>query len=205
MIIEIHQDTPQPRLIRQIVDILNKGGVIIYPTDTIYGLGCSVRQPRAIERVCRIKNIPCEKARLSFICYDLSDLSMYTKPISTPLYRVLKSLLPGPYTFILPASREVPKMLKSKKDSVGIRIPDNVIARSIIKELGHPILSTTLPGDKVEAYTDPSYMHGQFSKVVDVIVDGGIGGTVPSTVIDYTGEEPVIVREGAGKFETTNI
>lgn len=205
MIVEVHPENPQPRYIRKIVELLNNGGVIIYPTDTIYGLGCSILQQKAIGRVCKIKDVPCDKAKFSFICYDLSDLSTYAKPISTPVYRVLKSFLPGPYTFILPASREVPKILKSKKETIGIRIPDNTIARAIIKELGHPILSTSLPGDTVEAYTNPSLMHEQFAREVDAVVDGGIGGTLPSTVIDYTGDEPVVVREGAGKFETSNI
>ena len=205
MIIQVHPENPQPRFIKKIVDVLNQGGIIIYPTDTIYGLGCSIRQPKAIEKVCRIKDIPCDKAKLSFICYDLSDLSMYTKPISTPVYRMLKSMLPGPYTFILPASREVPKMLKHKKETIGIRIPDNKIARAIIRELGHPILSTSLPGGTVETYTNPATMDLEFGKSVDLIIDGGIGGTVPSTVIDYSGQEPVLLREGAGKFEALNI
>lgn len=174
--------------------------MIIYPTDTIYGLGCDIFQQKAIERICRIKQINPQKANFSFICHDLSDLSQYTKSISTPLYRMLKSYLPGPYTFILPASREVPKILKSKKDTIGIRVPDNNIARAIVKELGHPILSTTLPGDMVEEYTDPELMYRNFEKLVDIVVDGGIGGMVPSTVIDCTGEEPVIVRQGAGEF-----
>jgi len=200
MILEVHPVNPQTRHIQTIVNVLEKGGVIIYPTDTIYGLGCSIRQPKAIELICRIKNIPCDKARLSFICYDLSDLSRYTKPIPTSVYRVLKSYLPGPFTFILPASREVPKILKSKKETIGIRIPDNLIARTIIKELGHPILSTSLPGENVEDYTDPLMMNDHFGKQVDMIVDGGIGGSVPSTVIDYTRDEPIVIREGVGRF-----
>jgi tRNA threonylcarbamoyl adenosine modification protein (Sua5/YciO/YrdC/YwlC family) len=183
------------------VETLEKGGVIIYPTDTIYGLGCSIHQPKAIEKVCRIKGIPTDKAKLSFIVADLSDMSRYTKPIPTSLYRLLKTYLPGPYTFILPASREVPRMLKNKKDTIGLRIPDNVIALSIIKELGHPILSTSLPGDMVEEYTDPATIYSNFGKLVDLVVDGGTGGMIPSTVIDCTGEEPVVIREGAGKTE----
>jgi tRNA threonylcarbamoyl adenosine modification protein (Sua5/YciO/YrdC/YwlC family) len=200
MLLHLHPDNPQPRNIQTIVSSLSKGGVIIYPTDTIYGLGCDIYQQKAIERICRIKQVNPQKAQLSFICYDLSDLSQYTKSISTPLYRMLKSYLPGPYTFILPASKEVPKILKSKKDTIGIRVPDNNIARAIVKELGHPILSTTLPGDMVEEYTDPELMYANFEKLVDIVADGGIGGMVPSTIIDCTGEEPVIIRQGAGEW-----
>lgn len=200
MLLHFHPDNPQPRNIATIVDVLSKGGVIVYPTDTIYGLGCDIFRPKAIERICRIKQIDPQKAQLSFICYDLSDLSRYTKSISTPLYRMLKQYLPGPYTFILPASKEVPKLLQSKKNTVGLRIPDNNIARSIVKELGHPLLSTSLPGNMVEEYTDPDLMHANFHKLVDVVADGGIGGMVPSTVIDCTGDEPVLVRQGAGEW-----
>ncbi len=200
MLLHVHPDNPQPRQIKTIVDCLQSGGIIIYPTDTIYGLGCDIFQHKAIERICRIKNVDPLKAQLSFICNDLSDLSTYTKSISTPLYRLLKQYLPGPYTFILPASREVPKILKSKKDTIGLRVPDNEIARTIIRELGRPILSASLPGDMVEEYTDPEYMHDNFKKLVDLVVDGGIGGMVPSTIVDCTEDEPVVVREGLGEW-----
>ena len=200
MLLQLHPDNPQPRNIATIVQVLSKGGVIIYPTDTIYGLGCDIFQHKAIERICRIKQIDPQKAQLSFVCYDLSDLSRYTKHISTPMYRMLRQYLPGPYTFILPASKEVPKMLQSKKNTVGLRIPDNNIARAIVKELGHPILSTTLPGTMVEEYTDPELMQENFHKLVDIVADGGIGGMVPSTVIDCTGDEPVLLRQGAGEW-----
>jgi tRNA threonylcarbamoyl adenosine modification protein (Sua5/YciO/YrdC/YwlC family) len=201
MLLHIHPENPQHRNISTIVNVLSKGGVIIYPTDTIYGLGCDIFQHKAIERICRIKNIDPQKAQLSFVCYDLSDLSRYTKSISTPIYRMLKHYLPGPYTFILPASKEVPKILQSKKNTIGLRIPDNLIARTIVKELGHPILSTTLPGIMVEEFTDPELMHDNFNKLVDVVADGGIGGIVPSTVVDCTGDEPVLIRQGAGEWE----
>lgn len=201
MLLHLHPDNPQPRGIRTIVDTLSKGGVIIYPTDTIYGLGCDIFEHKGVERICRIKQVDPQKAQLSFICYDLSDLSRYTKSISTPVYRMLKSYLPGPFTFILPASREVPKILKSKKDTIGLRIPDNNIARTMIRELGHPILSASLPGEMVEEYTDPELMHANFGKQVDLVIDGGIGGMVPSTVIDCTGDEPVVIRQGAGVFQ----
>lgn len=200
MLLHVHPENPQPRQIKTIVDCLKSGGIIIYPTDTIYGLGCDIFQHKAIERICRIKNVDPQKAQLSFICHDLSDLSNYTKQISTPVYRMLKQYLPGPYTFILPASREVPKILKSKKDTIGLRVPDNEIARTIIRELGHPILSASLPGDMVEEYTDPEYMHDNFKKLVDLVVDGGIGGMVPSTIVDCTEDEPVVLREGLGEW-----
>ncbi len=200
MLLHVHPDSPQPRTIQRITDCLLDGGVIIYPTDTLYGLGCDIQNQEAIKRICRIKNIAPEKAQLSFICYDLSDLSKYCKSISTPLYRVLKNCLPGPYTFILPASKQVPRILKSKKDTIGLRVPDNLIARSIVQQLGRPILSASLPGDQVEDYTDPQLMHDHFSKLVDLVVDGGIGGMVPSTVIDYTGDEPLVVRSGLGTW-----
>jgi len=201
MLLQLHPVNPQPRNIRMIVECLLDGGVIIYPTDTIYGLGCDITQRNAVERICRIKQVDPAKAQLSFICYDLSDLSNYTKSISTPIYRLLKTYLPGPYTFILPASKQVPKILKSKKDTIGLRIPDNVIARSLIRELGHPILSSSLPGDMVEDYTDPEIMEEKFKNLVDIVVDGGIGGILPSTIVDCTGEKPVVLRKGLGVWE----
>ena len=200
MLIHIHPEDPPDRLIRQAVEILKKGGIIIYPTDTIYGLGCDIYQHRAIERVCLIKNINPQKAQLSFVCYDLSDLSQYARQLSTPVYRTMKQYLPGPFTFILQASKEVPKILKTKKDTVGIRIPDNKIARCIVKELGNPILSASLPGEQVEDYTDPEIIHERFAKQVDLVIDGGIGGVKPSTIIDFTSGEAVVVREGAGEW-----
>jgi len=201
MLLHLHPDNPQPRNIRTIIECLQDGGVVIYPTDTIYGLGCDIFQHKAIERISRIKQVDPAKAQLSFICYDLSDLSTYTKSISTPLYRLLKTYLPGPYTFILPASKEVPRILKSKKDTIGLRVPDNNIARSLIKELGHPILSASLPGEMVEEYTDPERIYDNFKNRVDIVIDGGIGGIVPSTVVDCTGEEPVVLRKGLGEWE----
>ena len=201
MLINIHSQNPQPRLIKQVAESLRKGGVVIYPTDTIYGLGCDIFQPKAIERICRIKGVEPQKAQLSFVCYDLSDLSHYAKQLSTPVYRMLKQYLPGPFTFILEASKQVPKILKTKKDTIGIRIPDNKIARWIVQELGNPILSATLPGDYVEDYTDPETIHEKFEKLVDIVIDGGTGGTEPSTVIDYTGNEPVVIRQGVGALQ----
>jgi tRNA threonylcarbamoyl adenosine modification protein (Sua5/YciO/YrdC/YwlC family) len=200
MYLHVHPQNPQPRNIATAVEVLSEGGVIIYPTDTIYGLGCDIHQQKAVQRICRIKNIDPLKAQLSFVCYDLSDMSKYIKTIPTSMYRMLKNYLPGPYTFILPASKEVPKLLKSKKDTVGLRIPDNIIARNIVKELGHPILSASLPGEMVEEYTDPDLINRNFEKLVDAVIDGGIGGMVPSTIIDCTGEEPVVIRKGLGEW-----
>lgn len=201
MYLHIHPQNPQARNITKAAEILSEGGVIVYPTDTIYGLGCDIFQPKAIQHICRIKEIDPAKAQLSFICYDISDMSRYMKAISTSLYRMLKQYLPGPYTFILPASKEVPKLLKSKKDTVGLRIPDNLIARSIVKELGHPILSASLPGEMVEEYTDPELISERFEKQVDLVIDGGIGGMIPSTIIDCTGNEPIMIRKGLGEWD----
>ena len=200
MLLHIHPDNPNPRHIKTVVECLLDGGVIIYPTDTIYGLGCDIFQHKGIEKICKIKNIDVAKANLSFVCFDLSDLSKYTKSISTPLYRTLKNYLPGPYTFILPASKEVPKILHSKKNTIGLRVPDNEIAKTIVHELNHPILSASLPGEMVEEYTDPELMYENFKNLVDIVVDGGIGCFVPSTIIDCTKDEFEVVRLGAGEW-----
>jgi tRNA threonylcarbamoyl adenosine modification protein (Sua5/YciO/YrdC/YwlC family) len=201
MFLTVHPKNPGDRNIQIITECLLSGGIIIYPTDTIYGLGCDIFQHRAIERICRIKQIDPAKAKLSFVCYDLSDLSTYTKSISTPLYRILKNHLPGPYTFILPASKEVPKILKSRKNSIGLRVPDNLIARTIVQRLGHPVLSTSLPGELVEEYTDPEIIYEQFKSQVDIVIDGGPGNMVPSTIIDYTSGQAELLRMGAGAWE----
>jgi tRNA threonylcarbamoyl adenosine modification protein (Sua5/YciO/YrdC/YwlC family) len=201
MILTIHPQDPQDRLIKKAAEVLRAGGVIIYPTDTVYGFGCDIFQPKAIERICRIKGTDPQKANLSFVCSDLSDLSKYAKSISTPQYRFIKNLIPGPFTFILPASKEVPKILKSKKDTIGLRVPDHNITHAIAAELGHPILSSSLPGDMVEEYTDPEYIHDKFEKLVDLVIDGGIGGMEYSTIVDMTEEEPVVIRQGIGMIE----
>lgn len=198
MLLKIHPRNPQPRLINQVVACLKSGGVIIYPTDTIYGLGCDIFHPKAIEKICQIKQIDPAKAQLSFICKDLSHLSDYAKSIDTPMYRLLRSHLPGPFTFILPAGKAVPKLLQTKKSTVGLRVPNKSICASILEELDHPILSVSLPGEMVEEYTDPEVIFNTFGKQVDLVVDGGIGGMVPSTIVDCTGEEPLIIRQGEG-------
>lgn len=201
MLVTIHPHNPQPRLIKQIVECLKDGGIIIYPTDTIYGLGCDILKPKAVEKICAIKNVDAQKAQLSFICKDLSHLSDYTKTIDTPLYRMLKSYLPGPYTFILPASKQVPKILQSKKSTIGLRVPNNVICQQILDAMGNPILSSSLPGEMIEAYTDPEIMYETWMNKVDFVIDGGIGGTVPSTIVDCTSDDWHITRQGAGLWE----
>lgn len=202
MLLHIHPDNPQVRNIKTVVETIRNGGVVIYPTDTIYGLGCDIYNARAIERIARIKNIDPKKAQFSFICSDLSNLSEYAKSINTPVFRVLKNSLPGPYTFILEASKQVPKHLKTKKDTVGIRVPHHNITQAIVQELGHPIMSVSLPMDvDVEYYTDPEVMYEIFGSVVDIVIDGGIGQTKPSTVIDCTSGKPELLREGAGEWE----
>ena len=201
MLLHIHPEDPQPRLIKQVAECLQDGGVVVYPTDTIYGLGCDIFQHKAIEKVCQIKQIDPKKAQLSFICRDLSHLSDYTKSIDTPLYRVLKSHLPGPYTFILPASKLVPKILQSKKSTIGLRIPDNEICRHILEALGHPLISASLPGEMVEEYTDPEVIYEKFGHLVDFVIDGGIGGMVPSTIVDCTTPHWEVIRQGLGEFD----
>ena len=201
MLVSIHPVNPQERIVKQVADCLKDGGVIIYPTDTVYGLGCDIFQPKAVERICRIKGIDPEKANLSFVCSDLSDISKYTRSISTPQYRFIKQYIPGPFTFILTASKEVPKILKTKKNTIGLRVPDHNITHAIAGMLGHPILSSSLPGEMVEEYTDPELIHAKFEKLVDMVVDGGIGGMEYSTIVDMTEEQPKIIRQGMGDVE----
>ena len=201
MLIRIHPENPQARQLAMVKECLNDGGIIAYPTDTIYGLGCSILHHNAVEKICAIKKVDPEKAQLSFICADLSDLSAYAKSIDNALYRILKKTLPGPYTFILPASKQVPKILQSKKKTIGLRIPNNKIALSIIETLGHPILSASFPGENVEDYTDPEIIYEHWSNQIDMVVDGGIGGIFPSTVIDCTKDEYVLLRQGLGVWE----
>ncbi len=201
MLIHIHPKDPQERLIKQVADTLKGGGIIVYPTDTIYGLGCDIYNTKAVEQICRIKQIDPKKAQLSFICADLSHLSDFARQISNTTYRLLKEHLPGPYTFILEASKQVPKILQSKKDTIGLRIPDNKIALALVKELDHPILSTSLPGDFVEDYTDPEIIYEKYKNLVDIVIDGGIGGTEPSTIVNCVNDAYELVRLGAGEWE----
>ena len=201
-LIKIYEENPNPREIRKVVNVLREGGLVIYPTDTVYGLGCDINNMKAMEHLARIKNVKLDKANFSFVCYDLSNLSDYVKQIDTSTFKILKRALPGPYTFILPGAKSLPKAFKNKK-TVGIRIPDNKIPLEIVKELGNPIVSTSIyDEDEVLEYTtDPELILEKWDNLVDLVIDGGYGGNQPSTVIDLSEDEPVIVREGKGNLE----
>lgn len=203
MLIKIYPDNPNPKAIEQVVQVLQKGGLIIYPTDTVYGLGCDITNQKAIEKICRIRNIKPEKANFSFICYDLSHISDYIKPIDNATFRIVKKALPGPFTFIFNANHNVPKLLSSNKKTVGIRVPDNNIAREIVKALGNPIVSTSIKDDDeiIEYSTDPELIHEKYENIVDLVIDGGYGDNIPSTVVDCTQGEFEIVREGKGHLD----
>ncbi len=203
MLVRIHPVNPDQRQILKVVEILKKGGIIIYPTDTIYGLGCDIFNQKAVERVARIKGLKLEKTNFSFIFNDLSHLSDYTRHIDNTVFKLMKKYLPGPYTFILPASSKVPKIFKNKKKTVGIRIPDNLIPLEIVNELGNPILTTSIHDEDeiLEYTTDPELIHEKYEALVDLVIDGGYGNNMPSTVIDCTGEEPEVIRPGIGTFE----
>lgn len=200
MFIRLYENNPNEKTIQQVVDVLKKGGIIIYPTDTVYGLGCDITQPKAIEKIAKLKGIKVEKANFSFICYDLSHISDYTKPIDTSTFRVLKKALPGPFTFIFNASNMVPKMLNSNKKTVGIRVPNNNIARNIVKALGNPILSTSIHhDDEVIGYaTDPELIYQKYQDTVDLVIDGGYGDNIASTIVDCTNNHFEIIRQGKG-------
>ena len=203
MLIRIYEDNPNEKVLNQVVDVLKRGGIIIYPTDTVYGLGCDITNQKAIERIAKLRGIKPEKANFSFICYDLSHISDYTKPIDTTTFRVLKKALPGPFTFIFNASGNVPKLLASNKKTVGIRVPDNNIARQIVKLLGNPLLSTSIhdEDDIIEYTTDPELIYEKYQDKVDLVIDGGYGDNVASTVIDCTSGDFEIIREGKGNIE----
>lgn len=203
MLIKIYNENPNPKDIRKVVDVLRNGGIIIYPTDTVYGLGCDITNQKAVEQVARFKGIKIEKANFSFICSDLSHLSEYTRPISSSVFKLMKKNLPGPFTFILEAGNNVPRYFKGKKKTVGIRVPDNNIIREIIQELGNPILSTSIrDDDKILEYTtDPELIYEKYQEVADIVIDGGYGELVPSTVVDCTGGDIEIVREGKGVLQ----
>ena len=199
-LIRIYNENPNPKSIQETVDVLRNGGVIIYPTDTIYGIGCDITNQKAIQRVCAIRGLKPEKSNLSFICYDLTDISQYTKPFDTPVFRVLKKALPGPFTFIFNASSQVPKLLSSKKKTVGIRVPDNNIVRDIVRELGNPILTTSIRDEDeiIEYSTDPELIYEKYQDLVDLVIDGGYGDNFASTVVDVTQGDFEILREGKG-------
>lgn len=202
-ILHIHPQSPQMRFINKAVEVLKKGGIIIYPTDTVYGLGCDIFQKNAIERIYQIKPHLNDKP-LSFICSDLKDIATYAR-VSTQVYRFLKYAFPGPYTFILPAAREVPKKLWSKRKAVGIRVPDNLIAQTLARELGHPIVSTSVTDENGEILNDEESILKYYGKKVDLILYSGTLGLTPSTIIDFSGEEPEIIREGAGIIDFLEI
>lgn len=200
MLLEIHPENPEPRKIKQVINVLRNGGVIIYPTDTVYGLGCDITNMKAYERICRIRGLKPNKANFSFICNSLSHISDYALPFNNEAFRLMKQTLPGPYTYILKASSNVPKMFKNKKKTIGVRIQNNPITKSIIDELGHPILSASLKNDDdfLEYHTDPYEIQEAFGSLVDMVIDGGYGSNDPSTVIDVSGNDFVVLREGAG-------
>jgi tRNA threonylcarbamoyl adenosine modification protein (Sua5/YciO/YrdC/YwlC family) len=203
MLLKIYPENPNPRAIEQVADALRKGGIIIYPTDTIYGLGCDITNQKAIEQICRIRHTKPEKANFSFVCYDLSHISDYIKPIDNATFRLLKKALPGPFTFIFNASNKVPKLLSSNKKTVGIRVPDNNIARDIVRVLGNPILSTSIHDeDEIMEYsTDPELIYEKYENQVDIVIDGGYGGNVASTVVDCTSGTFEVIREGKGELD----
>ncbi|SHH65308.1 L-threonylcarbamoyladenylate synthase [Winogradskyella jejuensis] len=200
--IKIYPENPNPKAIQRVVDVLKSGGLVIYPTDTVYGLGCDMTNMKALERLAKIKNVKLEKANFSFICEDLSNLSDYIKQIDTSTFKILKRALPGPYTFILPGSKNLPNPFKKRK-TVGIRVPDNSIILALLNALGNPIVSTSIRDDDdvLEYTTDPELIHEKWDNLVDVVIDGGYGDNEASTVIDLSEDEPLIVREGKGSLE----
>jgi tRNA threonylcarbamoyl adenosine modification protein (Sua5/YciO/YrdC/YwlC family) len=201
-LIKIHPETPELRKILEVVDCLRNGGLVIYPTDTVYGLGCDIHNQRAVEKVCQIKGIKPQKINLSFICYDLSHISEYAN-VDTPTFKLMKKALPGPFTFILKASNDVPRILHSNKKTVGIRVPNHAIPRLIVKELDHPIITTSVKDDDeiIEYSTDPELIYEKYKHLVDIVIDGGYGNNVASTVVDCTRDEVEIIREGIGDIE----
>jgi tRNA threonylcarbamoyl adenosine modification protein (Sua5/YciO/YrdC/YwlC family) len=202
MLIKLYNENPNPRDIQKVVEVLRQGGIIIYPTDTVYGMGCDITNTRAVEKVARLKGINIEKSNFSFICSDLSHLSVYARPISNHVFKIIRKNTPGPFTFILEASSNVPKYFKGKKKTVGIRVPDNNIIREIIRELGNPILSSSIHDDDeiLEYTTDPDLIYEKFKEMTDLVIDGGPGELIPSTIVDFTSSEPVITRQGKGEL-----
>ncbi len=198
-LIKIFPENPDPRKIREVVDVLKDGGLVIYPTDTVYGIGCDIFNPKAIEKVAKLKNLKPEKANFAFICHDMSHLANYAK-LSTPVFKVMKKALPGPFTFVLPATAEVPRILNNKRKTIGIRIPDNLIPRLLVQELGHPILTSSIvdEDDILEYSTDPELIFEKFENQVDVVIDGGYGNNVASTIVVCENDEFEVIRQGLG-------
>jgi tRNA threonylcarbamoyl adenosine modification protein (Sua5/YciO/YrdC/YwlC family) len=203
MILTIHPQNPDQRKIAQVAETLRKHGVVIYPTDTVYAIGCDMMSKEAVERLCRIRHLDPQKAMLTLICKDLSQVAEYAAQIDTPVFKLMRRNLPGPFTFILPAGSKTPKLFINRKKTIGVRIPDNAILMAIVEELGHPILTASLKtnDDVVEYFTDPEDLHDQYENQVDAVIDGGLGGIVPSTLVDCTGQEPELIREGAGELK----
>jgi tRNA threonylcarbamoyl adenosine modification protein (Sua5/YciO/YrdC/YwlC family) len=203
MYLKIHPENPESRKIDQIVKILEAGGVIIYPTDTIYGLGCDIENQKAVDKICKLRGLDPKKANLAMICKDISQVAEYTQQIDNPIFRLLKKNLPGAFTFILAASGSVPKMFKNRKKTIGIRIPNHNISLAIVEALGRPILTTSLKSDDeiLEYFTDPEDIYEDFKNRVDCVIDSGPGGNVPSTVVDCTQGEAIVLREGAGELD----
>lgn len=203
MLLKIHPENPETRKVKQVVECLQDGGLIIYPTDTVYGLGCDLFSKSAMERLYRYKGVKPNKANFSFICENLSNLSEYAAQLDTPTYKLMNRCLPGPYTFILKASGKLPAFFKNKKKTVGIRVPEHIITNTIVHALGRPLVSTSVHHSDsfIDYFTDPELIHEEMGHLVDMVIDGGIGGLEPSTVIDCTGREAVLVREGKGEVE----
>jgi tRNA threonylcarbamoyl adenosine modification protein (Sua5/YciO/YrdC/YwlC family) len=203
MILTIHPQNPDQRKIAQVAEMLRKNGVVIYPTDTVYAIGCDMMSKEAVERLCRIRHLDPQKAMLTLICKDLSQVAEYAAQIDTPVFKLMRRNLPGPFTFILPAGSKTPKLFINRKKTIGVRIPDNAILMALVEELGRPILTASLKtnDDVVEYFTDPEDLHDQYENLVDAVIDGGPGGIVPSGLIDCTGQEPELIREGAGELK----
>jgi tRNA threonylcarbamoyl adenosine modification protein (Sua5/YciO/YrdC/YwlC family) len=202
-LISIHPDNPQERLLRRVVECLKDGGLIIFPTDTVYALGCDLFQSRTFERLCRLKGVKPEKANFSVLCHNLSNLSDYTRQVSNPVYKIMRKTLPGPYTFILPASGLVPRIFLHKKKTIGIRVPNHAVTLSLIEMLGNPLVSTSVHDDDeiIEYATSPELIAEKYDKTVDLVIDSGQGGIIPSTILDCTGDEIELIREGAGAVD----
>jgi tRNA threonylcarbamoyl adenosine modification protein (Sua5/YciO/YrdC/YwlC family) len=202
MLLKINSDNPEQRKIQQVVDVLERGGIIIYPTDTVYGLGCDIANHQAVERICRLRGLEPEKAMLSFICKDISQIAEYTLPIDNQIFRLMKKNLPGAFTFVLPANNQVPKMFKNRKRTIGVRVPAHHIPLAIVATLGRPILTTSLRSDDeiTEYFTDPEDIFQDFKKLTDIVIDGGLCGNEPSTIVDCTSGLPEIIRKGAGEL-----
>jgi tRNA threonylcarbamoyl adenosine modification protein (Sua5/YciO/YrdC/YwlC family) len=200
MLIRLYPENPNERQIKMIVECLKDGGIIIYPTDTVYGMGCDIFRSKTVERIAEMRGMKPGKTSFSFICHEFSQLSQFTKPIQNHVFKVMRANLPGPFTFILEANTNVPRHIQSKRKTVGIRIPDNTIIRMIVQELGNPIMSTSVhdEDDIIEYTTDPELIYEKFHDKVDIVIDAGFGGNIPSTVVDCTGHEMVIIREGKG-------